>query len=310
MPTSPGASPPGDFSPLPDQYLSAYGLAVSPDGSTVAANQDWHRKALNLSHTSGTITWDAASGQVATRLDNGYLGAVAWHPDGELLAVSDHDIALIEGEVRWSLRGHGASAARPGVVDLAFSRDGQRLASAGRDGTIRVWDTRPGMCQPGTLIQVADPRSVSFSPDGSRVAIGSAMGCSVWDAATGASVSVSREVAEATAAAFTPDGSLVAAGPNGLWHVNTSGKVTAGPPSPHKDPRYLACGPSGQVACAAWGESRLLVWEPTTRKNMDLRAPGVVGRIAWAPTGSLFVCSPTTGVATWAAGRWSRFGLP
>ncbi|MGH3659439.1 MAG: WD40 repeat domain-containing protein, partial [Micromonosporaceae bacterium] len=62
------------------------------------------------------------------------------------------------------------------VVDLAFSGDGTRLATAGGDGTVRVWDPRTGeqllvlRGHKGSVI------SVAFSPDGSRLASAGADG--------------------------------------------------------------------------------------------------------------------------------------
>ena len=77
--------------------------------------------------------------------------ALAVTPDGELLAAAgdaepDEDEPVIQlfrpliNKSAGQLRGHTGLA----VYDLSFATDGKRLASAGRDGTVRVWDVATG----------------------------------------------------------------------------------------------------------------------------------------------------------------------
>ena len=57
-----------------------------------------------------------------------------------------------------------------GTVPLAFSSDGSRLATAGHDGTVRIWDPSSGEQLMVLDAHDAQVSSVAFSPDGSQLA--------------------------------------------------------------------------------------------------------------------------------------------
>ena len=58
------------------------------------------------------------------------------------------------------------------VWSVAFSPDGQRLASGGDDQTVKIWDSATGK-ELLSLKGHAGRSSVAFSPDGQRLASGS-----------------------------------------------------------------------------------------------------------------------------------------
>ena len=65
---------------------------------------------------------------------------------------------------------------RPSVYSVAFSADGNTLATGSDDGaTVRLWDTSTGEQQAELKGHIGSVRSVAFSPDGNTLATGS------WD---------------------------------------------------------------------------------------------------------------------------------
>jgi WD40 repeat protein len=208
---------------LPGHHGVVYSVAFAPDGKTLAAGSGDAQK-------SGEITlWDVPPGKelpppakerfrepgpVAERSRhklkgyNSHVQAVAWSPDGKMLAgaAKDGTVKLWEvatGKERLSFQA-GPGKEQPGfrlgflggagVKAVAFSPDGRRLAvAAGTTITLREAGTGKVLLTMEGYSHEAD--SLTFSPDGRRLAsgggegeLGRGGGVKLWDTATGLEV--------------------------------------------------------------------------------------------------------------------------
>ena len=74
-----------------------------------------------------------------------------------------------------TLKGHSGA-----VNSVTFSADGKLIATAGVDGTAKVWDAMTGSNLLTLPVDSRGAGGVAFSPDGTRLAVGSVSGVYVF----------------------------------------------------------------------------------------------------------------------------------
>jgi WD40 repeat protein len=144
----------------------------------------------------------------------GAVRAVAFAPDGAMLASGGDDGFVRLWQVRDGKQRHGLPGHDGGVRQLAFAPDGKTLAAGDATGTVHLWDTATGHELDRLSLAPEHGKPIvalAFSPDGTRLAAGSEADLAWWEAATGRQLG---ELAGTTyalrALAFTPAGKSLA----------------------------------------------------------------------------------------------------
>jgi WD40 repeat protein len=149
-------------------------VAWKPDSAQLAA-----------ANIGGIYIWDADARGIGWESPKGLfldqlleVTTIAWSPDGTTLASGSVDgIVRVWDTTRQALIATLSNGGLP-IRDVEYSPDGTRLAST--DGNLSIWDTDTGQ---QILEKVdLDVISVSWSPDGSQIAIGTTNGeVQIWN---------------------------------------------------------------------------------------------------------------------------------
>jgi len=259
---------------------------------------------LSLGPEQNITVWEVPSGKSSSL--RGHYDVDVISPDGKLLAsagpddssVHVWDITSPENIKPWrTLVGHARR-----VLDVAFSPDSSRIASADAEGT-RIWNVFSGR----ELLFLKASGKVAFSPDGTTVAIGSQDGTvSVWN--------LGFHGAKVLKVVFTADGErLATSGDDGtvkIWNANT--RRFRGTLGPSLGKIFgLAFSEDGSQLVTANNQGQVTVWDLGSFQPIfppfETGLKGAV-ELAWSDGKSLVTAGEGGGAKVWDATNGGSLG--
>ena len=198
---------------------------------------------------------------------------------------------------------------RGGITSVAFSPDGGRIVSGGRDNSIRVWDAATGevvatLISPGRVVT-----SVVYSPDGRHIVSGDRDDTvRVWDAESGENkLTLTEHTGTVYAVAYSPDGRHIVSGSWDdtvrVWDAESGeNKLTL---TEHADTvTSVAYSPDGRhIVSGSWDDT-VRVWDAESGENKltFTEHADTVTSVAYSPDGQRIVSgSEDNTIRVWLA---------
>jgi WD40 repeat protein len=192
-----------------DPLHGANWIALSPDGSTLGAIDPVGGVRFYRMPDPRDLTRRELLSHQRSHQDHGR--AVAFSPDGRLLASAAEDILLWDVATQRKIARFEHAAI---VWNVVFSPDGRWLVSTHADGAVLIWDVAERRRVANFNEHSGSVRAVAFAPDGKSVAsAGEDRTVTLWDVALGRKRAVLTDhTTRVTALSFSRDGRELVSG--------------------------------------------------------------------------------------------------
>jgi len=309
----------------------AVDVAFSPDGQTLATADLLLGQSEN-SFTGTVGLWEFPSLKPIPLTDNSadFFFSMAFSPDGNTLAAGACNQGNIasstpncsESEVRlWDIATRKLAGKIPTthtnlIFDVAFSPDGQTVATSSFDKTISLWNVQTQQLVGQSLTGHSNwVLGIAFSPDGQTLASASQDGNVIlWNTNPSRALirqtTLSRlDLSPVSSLALSPDSRLIAvssyASPAlALWDTNT-GQMVGNSFGDQETPNHLAFSPDGKTlassSCAKLDpqgtclQIGIFLWDVSTKQERQvIRVDNSIVSLAFSLDGRSLAASSCT----------------
>ena len=237
-------------------WRATQSVAFSPDG----------KRLISGSYYGNSKLWDVATEKELRIFKEGKISggvkAVAFSPDGQKFVSTSHDNTLVLWNVNNGRKLRTFSAHSDIISDVAYSSNGQLIASGGKDG-VRLWDATDQTQLKSLVGKFGAVNSVAFSPDGHQ---------------------------------------LIAGGEDGTvkrWSTITGKQLQ--PFTGHSRSIYtVAYSPNGKQIISGSGDRKLILWDVDSGQQLKMLAEDrVIDCVAFSPDGRQLVSGSGSNIEIW-----------